>query len=194
MNYFFTFVLSLGVNLGFAQQLARNNPKNKICLERGHNLSANATTYRQPYTIDSKDSTVMVYPSPLASKVKCLRCGITVLNERKEVRVTVWKRTENQRESEKNVSALPISWGNNQHRAFNQEIKMENLNENKKVASLRNDTLFIYKKIAPFSTIREQRKATSDTTVYYKGKQIIFKTAIFDDGIAFKEKHGLDIY
>lgn len=69
-----------------------------------------------------------------------------------------------------------------------------NLSDNKKVATLRNDTLFVHKRILPFTTIREQIRSKTDTVVYYKNQAIIFKTAVFDYAYFFKGKNGKDFY
>lgn len=144
---------------------------NNICLERGHNITyKKSTTFRPPYTIDTKDSTVTVYPVPNASTGKCSRCGAEVDNPDKEIRITTWR-------------ASVIT---------NHPFKSSSLDDIKKVATLRNDTLFIHKRIAPFTSIKEQGSAM--TTIYYKNKPITFKAAIFDEAAFFSGKNGTDIF
>lgn len=179
-----------------AQTLTKTSAKvNPICVERGHSITytPSGAPAKAPYTIDMKDSTVVVYPIPAATG-RCSRCGATTDTYEKDIRVTTWRRADAKTEVFSSPAAGYINWGNNPQRGLKKPFQFSYLDENTKVASLRNDTLFIYKRIAPFATIREQIRSKQDTVVYYQGKPIIFKTAVFDDGIAFKGKYGKDFY
>ncbi|RZK41387.1 MAG: hypothetical protein EOO90_11360 [Pedobacter sp.] len=176
-----------------ASNKTRSN--NTICAERGHNFSyTKSTAFRPPYTIDTKDSTVTVYPAPHAVTGRCSRCGAEIDNHEKEVRITTWKRSDKDIEAAAASGANKINWGRNTQREYNSVVKSSNLDDIKKVATLRNDTLFIHKRIAPFASIKEQIPAEKYITVYYKTKAIDFKTAVFDEADFFGGKHGHQIY
>lgn len=193
-----TLALMLITSVGFAQTFATNSngKSNAICLERGHSATyTKATTpNRAPYAIDTKDSTVMVYPISNNTTGKCSRCGADIDSYDKDIRITTWRRVEKKPELNPSSAVGYINWGVNKHRGLNLPFKSTTLNDDPRVASLRNDTLYIYKRIGPFASIREQIRSKKDTVVYYKDKAIYFKTAVYDKAIAFKGKNGKDIY
>jgi len=197
MKNLFTFVFIcsiLSVSAKASVPLQSNKNKNIICKERGHSLTyTKSTTFRPPYTIDTKDSTVTVYPVPNTTTGKCSRCGAEVAAYDKDIRITTWRRVEKTPETTYNNTILePTNWGSNEQRSLNKPIKSSSLNDIKKVATLRNDTLFIHKRIAPFASLKEQVNTT--TTVYYKNKPITFKTAVFDESAFYTGKYGIEIY
>lgn len=192
MKNILTLILTLSIFTASAQYAASvqkgKDSKNNICAERGHNLIyPKNVTARVPYTIDTKDSTVTVYPFPHAIG-KCSRCGAEVETYDKDIRVTTWRRTE----SQNYVGENETDWGVNSQRALNKSFKSTNLSDVKKVATLKNDTLFIHKRIAPFANLKEQIK--KPTTVYYKNYPITFKAAVFDDAAFYAGKNGLEFF
>ncbi|MES2653261.1 MAG: hypothetical protein V4663_16090 [Bacteroidota bacterium] len=197
MKNLFTLILVCGIFSASAQVSASLNTntkdKNPICIERGHNLiHAKPTITRTPYTIDTKDSTVTVYPAANSTTARCSRCGAEIVNNEKDVRVTTWRRIEKKLPLDNPIDFDTIDWGKNGQRGLDLKIKSSSLNEIKKTATLRNDTLFIHKRIAPFKSLKEQVNKT--TTIYYKNKPITFKTAIFDESTFYTGKNGLEIY
>lgn len=100
-----------------------------------------------------------------ATTAKCSRCGVEVNNSDKEVKSTTGSRIDK---------------------------KFSSLDDIKKVATLRNDTLFIHKRIAPFASVKEQSNST--ITLFYKDKPITFKAAIFDESTFYTGKNGLEIF
>ncbi len=176
--------------------------KNPTCVERGHNLiHTKATTLRSPYTIDTKDSTITVYPAPNSTSSKCSRCGDEIVNSEKDVKITTWRRIEKTPNTvstmatniaNDNVDYNTTDWGRNGQRGLNLKLNSSNLNDIKKVATLRNDTLFIHKRIAPFKSLKEQVNNT--TTIYYKNKPITFSVAIFDESVFYTGKNGVAIF
>ena len=206
MKNLFTLVFVCSILSASAQASAsiKIKDKNPVCLERGHNIIyTKSTTNRPSYTIDTKDSTVTVQPSNTIAK--CTRCGSEVENE-KDSRITTWRRVEKATETiTKTIPArnvMPVSksttelnttdWGNNGQRGVSSKLITSTLNDIKKVATLRNDTLFIHKRVAPFKSIKEQ--LTETTTIIYKNKPITFKAAIFDESTFYSGKNGLEIF
>ncbi|MEJ5996365.1 hypothetical protein WG904_18195 [Pedobacter sp. Du54] len=197
MKHIFTLIFTLSIFSASAQytaSLQKSEDKKNICAERGHSVTyTKSSTSRKPYTIDTKDSTVTVYPVSNATTGKCSRCGAEIESYEKDIRVTTWRRAENAP-----VTRNPIiddtNWGINEQRSITNSFKSNNLNEIKKVATLRNDTLFIHKRIAPFSSLKEQ--VNTVTTVYYKNKPLVFKTAIFDEAAVYSDriKKGFEIF
>lgn len=196
MKHLFTLIFAFSIFNASAQYTASvNKAKNNIniCAERGHSVTyAKATTTRPPYTIDTIDSTVTVYPIPNSTTGKCSRCGAEIENFDKDIRVTTWRRKDNAPLNKSNNSIDPTNWGYNERRAVNQPFKSTNLNDIKKVATLRNDTLFIHKRIAPFTSIKEQ--ITTTTTILYNNKPLAFKTAVFDEAAFYTGKNGIEIF
>lgn len=200
MKNLFTLIFVCSIFSASAQYSAtlKVKDKNPICIERGHNLAHTKSTALAPYTIDTIDSTVTVYPANASSK--CTRCGVDVASNEKDVRVTTWRRVEKAPVVKSTAKAATVSdielntidWGRNVNRAMNTQIISSSLNDIKKTATLRNDTLFIHKRIAPFATLKEQVNKT--TTVTYKNKPITFKTAVFDEAAFYSGKHGIEIY
>lgn len=191
MKYLLTFFLASSIVSASAQvsALLVIKDKNPMCVERGHNIiEVKSTTIRSSYTIDTKDSTVTVYPANMIGK--CTRCAAELASDDKDVRVTTWRRVKPITYSE--VDLDPIDWGNNSRRALNLKPNTTSLNDIKKVATLRNDTLFIHKRIAPFNSIKEQVSKT--TTLYYKNKPVTFKAAVYDDANFYSGKKGLEIF
>jgi hypothetical protein len=194
MKNLFTLLLTFSIFSASAQysaSLQKTKDKNDICLERGHSITyTKSTTTRAPYTIDTKDSTVTVYPVPNATTGKCSRCGAEIESYDKDIRVTTWRRVA----TTSNINTTPdnTDWGTNSQRSTNKAFKSSSLNDLKKVATLRNDTLFIHKRVAPFNGIKEQ--VTTPTTLYYKNNIIVFKAAIFDDAAFYSRKNGLEIF
>lgn len=191
---------TLCVYSAHAQYPASNQPlsvstkraKNNICLERGHSFTYTSTisTKTAPYTIDTRDSTVTVYPVPNSTTGRCSRCGEIMNKYDKEIRVTTWRRPK----LEPSNIFFPINWGVNVHRALNSPPVFTNLDDNQKVATLKNDTLYVHKRVLPFTTIREQIRSKTDTVVYYKNQVIKFKTAVFDYAYFFSGKQGKEFY
>ncbi len=198
MKHLLSIAITLIASAGFAQTSTSNtNSKtNTICLERGHSITYTKSTSpkRAPYIIDTKDSTVTVYPISNNTTGTCSRCGARVGSADKEVRVTTWRRVEKQSLITAKSTSEYINWGVNAHRGLNLPFVSTNLNDDPRVATLRSDTLYIYKRIGPFASIREQIRSKKDTVVYYKDKAIYFKTAVFDKAFAFSGKYGKDIY
>ncbi len=187
MKNLFTLTFTLIAYVASAQTSTRTQASTKIvqrniCLERGHTpiYTANVKTKRTPYTIDTKDSTVTVYPAPYAATGKCSRCGETINNDGKDIRVTTWRRSTT-KPGNANIDLVSPS-------------KSANLDDNKKIATLKNDTLFVHKRVFPFTTIREQIKSKKDTVVYYKNEPVRFRTAVFDYAYFFVGKNGKAIY
>jgi hypothetical protein len=184
-------IFSASAQLSASLQKTKNN--DNICLERGHSIKyTTSTVFRPPYTIDTKDSTVTVYPVPNSTTGKCSRCGAEIESYDKDIRITTWRRSDKTIETVSNKTNDPINWGNNQRRSLNESIQSGSLDDVKKVATLRNDTLFIHKRIDPFASLKEQ--VTANTTIYYKNNPISFKTAVFDEAVFFTGKNGIEIY
>ena len=200
MKNILTLIFTFSIFSASAQySVAFNKSKaNNVCIERGHNLTfTKSATFRAPYTIDTKDSTVTVYPAPHSSTGTCSRCGAEVESHDKDIRITTWRRADKVvTATTKSVVAAPVidntNWGNNIPRSLNLAIKSSSLDDIKKVATLKNDTLFVHKRIAPFNSLKEQVVAYS--TIYYKDKPITFKTAIFDEAAFYSGKNGIEIY
>jgi|GEM_PF-2117404 len=98
-----------------------------------------------------------------------------------------------------NTSKIPqtadqTDWGHNSHRARNLPVKAESLNDIRKVATLRNDTLFVHKRVEPFNTVKEQVKADNFIKIIYKNKEYLYKVAVFDEADFYAGKKGLQIY
>lgn len=196
MKNLLTLIFSISVLTASAQYTASINKakSNNLCIERGHSLTFTKTIpAKAPYTIDTKDSTVTVYPVPTTTG-KCARCGADVESSEKELRVTTWRRVEQPIQPTNLSSPVTenINWGLNNQRAIDKGFHFSNLNDIKKVATLKNDTLFIHKRIEPFTALKEQSKTT--TTIYYNNKPIVFKTAVYDDAAVYAGKKGLEIY
>lgn len=192
MKNLFTLILACSIFTASAQYSVSLQPtknKNSICAERGHSLTyTKSTIVRPPYTIDAPDSTVTVYPFSNATTGKCSRCGAEIENNDKDIRVTTWRRADILR----NTTSDYIDWGVNEQRAANIPFKSTTLSQVKKVATLRNDTLYIHKRIAPFTSLKEQVNAK--TTLYYKNTPITFKAAVYDDAAFFGGKGGFEIF
>ncbi len=196
MKHLFTLIFAFSIFTASAQYTASvNKAKNNIniCAERGHSITyTKTTTTRPPYTIDTTDSTVTVYPVPNSTTGKCSRCGAEIENFDKDIRVTTWRRKDNASLNKSNNFMDETNWGYNEKRSVNQPFKSSNLNDIKKVATLRNDTLFIHKRIAPFTSIKEQ--ITTTTTILYNNKPLVFKTAVFDEAVFYTGKNGIEIF
>lgn len=199
MKNLLTLIFTLSIFTASAQYTASitKSKHNNICVERGHSVTfKKAALIAKPYTIDTKDSTVTVYPVSASSTGKCTRCGAEVDNLEKEIRVTTWRRAGVNSSVNASVNSNTYfddtNWGINENRAVKKPFQSGSLNDIKKVATLKNDTLFIHKRIAPFTSLKEQVKAT--TTIMYKNKPIVFKTAVFDDAALFSGKNGLEIF
>lgn len=68
---------------------------NKICLERGHVMSGNASVtlaYCPPYLVENDSVSYMVYPSCNETTQICQRCGMIVKSYPKELRVVIWRK------------------------------------------------------------------------------------------------------
>jgi len=200
MKHLLTLIFALSIFSASAQYTAsiqKSKYKNSICAERGHSVTyKKSTASRAPYTIDTKDSTVTVYPVSNATTGKCSRCGAEVENLEKEIRLTTWRRVETKLTTPVKLNTFidESNWGYNEDRSEFKQFKSSSLNDIKKVATLRNDTLYIHKRIAPFASLKEQVNAI--TTVYYKNKPIVFKTAIFDEAAFYSDKikNGFEIF
>ncbi|MGF1924410.1 MAG: hypothetical protein ACQUHE_09555 [Bacteroidia bacterium] len=190
MKSLFTLVFVCSILSASAQVTASivNKDKNPVCMERGHNVTPiKSTAGRLPYTIDTKDSTVTVYPANTMGR--CTRCAAEIASTEKDIRVTTWRRVEKPANV---VDFDTTDWGNNARRGLNLKLNTSNLNDIKKIATLRNDTLFIHKRVAPFKSIKEQVEKT--TVIYYKNKPISFKAAVYDEATFYTGKGGLEIF
>ncbi len=195
MKHLLTLIFTLTIFTASAQYTASITKvkHNNLCAERGHSVTyTKASLIAKPYTIDTKDSTVTVYPLSTSSTGRCTRCGAEVENLEKEIRVTTWRRVPANSPIIAKSYNDEIIWGYNENRSDNKTFHSNSLNDIKKVATLKNDTLFIHKRIAPFTSLKEQVKSV--TTIYYKNKPLVFKTAVFDDAALFSGKQGLEIF
>ena len=142
MKNLLTLIFSISVLTASAQYTASINKakSNNLCIERGHSLTfTKAIPAKAPYTIDTKDSTVTVYPVPTTTG-KCARCGADVESSEKELRVTTWRRVEQPIQPTNLSSPVTenINWGLNNQRAIDKGFHFSNLNDIKKVATLKN--------------------------------------------------------
>lgn len=90
-------------------------------------------------------------------------------------------------------STEKTDWGRNHQRAMNMPIKSESLNDIKKVATLRNDTLFIHKRIDAFASIINQRPSTVLSKVLYNNREYVFKAVVMDEADFFAGNKGTQI-
>lgn len=69
------------------------------CAERGHvgGVGTQTEMYCPPILEDSDSMSVMVYPSCNTFTYRCSRCGETVTEKEKEVRVIIWRKGEHDR-------------------------------------------------------------------------------------------------
>jgi len=71
------------------------NLQAQTCERRGHVPGGNILStllYCPDYVIDYRDSTVLVTPSCNWIVYKCERCGESVEEKEKEIRVVIWRR------------------------------------------------------------------------------------------------------